>query len=414
MRIANIIQRYYPAIGGSETWCQGMCRYLARQGHQVRVLTLNVYNEDEYWQDPLPDNCLVRLGRADIDRGIFVRRYARSKIPGTLHKIFGKILYRGFKLYFYGPHSWEMYVKLAEEIRRADIVHLHTAPYPHNFIGYCLAKALGKPVAITPHFHPGHPFYELPSNYWLINGCDAVFTVSDFEKEYFVKKGINKRKIFVAYNAIEPAEYAPRNLEAFREELCKKYQMSNATKKIVFIGRKIEYKGVDILIEAASKLMAKMDLRLFLVGPDFPWFSRHYSALPQGIRDKVIDLGVIDEREKVNLLHTCDVLALPSRHEAFGIVFLEAWICGLPVVGADTGWMPHLLKDNGLISRYGDSNDLAQKLEKILTRKDLANEMAHNGRNKVMDHYVWDAVGGRILDVYRSLLEKRLSGAKKW
>jgi len=235
------------------------------KGHEARVLTLNVYNEDEYWRDPPPDNCLVRLGRVDIDKGVYVRRYVRSKIPGPLHAIFNKVLYRWFKLYFYGPHSWEMYLGLIQEIRSADIVHLHTVPYPHNFIAYCLAKTFGKPTVITPHFHPGHPFYELPSNYWLINGCDAVFTVSDFEKEYFVKKGIKKEKIFVAYNAIEPNEYTPHNLETFKEELSRKYRMGNTTKKIIFIGRKIEYKGVDIVVELScgancSKLFKASDV----------------------------------------------------------------------------------------------------------------------------------------------------------
>ena len=51
MKIVNIIQRYPPAVGGSETWCQEVCRYLAKRAMQLTVLTLDVNKEEEFWRE---------------------------------------------------------------------------------------------------------------------------------------------------------------------------------------------------------------------------------------------------------------------------------------------------------------------------------------------------------------------------
>ncbi len=403
MKVVNIIQRYSPAIGGSEAWCEGMCRYLAKNNVDVEVLTMNVYNEDEFWRDPAIANCTVRLGKLEYDNKILIRRYQRTKISPLSCGFFKYILDGRLKIYFYGPHSIEMYIKMAGRIRQADIVHLHTIPYPHNLIGFVIAKLLRKKVVITPHFHPEHPFYERKINYWLMKNCNAVFCVSDYEKDYFIKKGLDKNKLFVAYNAVDPEEFKTRDFSEFKRFFADKYKISNSTKTILFIGRKTEYKGVDHLIESVSRLLKKRDLRLFLVGPDFPWFKEFYAKLSEEDREKIIDLGVITHQEKVNLLHMSNILALPSKYEAFGIVFLEAWVCGVPVIGVNTGAMAHLIKDSGLTAKYGDVDDLTAKIEQLLSNPELSKKLGSHGKNKVFNNFVWDKAGSQILEVYKRL-----------
>ena len=83
---------------------------------------------------------------------------------------------------------------------------------------------------------------------------------------------------------------------------------------------------------------------------------------PTTTRERIIDLGTVSDQEKINLLHLAEVLVLPSRFEAFGIVFLEAWACGTPVIGAATGAIPSVIGEGGLTFPYGDATQLAEKL----------------------------------------------------
>ena len=175
MRIVNVIQRYPPAVGGSETWCCEVCRYLAQRGHDVRVLTLAVDKEEEFWREPLDRERHLGMGRLALDKGVHVRRFRRSLPVHSLHHVvFRKLLHEGLNVYFYGPHSIHLYGRLWREIRRADVVFLHTAPYPHNWVAFFLARILGRRTLMVPHFHPGHPHYESPSVYWLLRRCDEI------------------------------------------------------------------------------------------------------------------------------------------------------------------------------------------------------------------------------------------------
>ncbi len=396
MRILNIIQRYPPAVGGSETWCQEVCRWFARKGHQVTVLTMDVNKEEEFWREPHdPDRTLV-MGKLTIDRGVRVRRYNRSLPIHTVHHGFFKhVLDCFFNIYFYGPHSWEMYAKMWREVKETDIVFLHTLPYPHNYVGYLFARMFGKKVVLVPHFHPDHPHYERPSNYWLLRKCDRVITVSEFEKEYLAARGVDREKISVTGNAIHPEEYCPEGLNDFRQQLVERYGLQPQDRILTFLGRKMPDKGVGYLIEAVKRLRKETPLKLFLVGPSFEWFDELYAKLTPDEKKSIIDLGVLPQQKKVNLLHLTDLFVLPSKFEAFGIVFLEAWICGVPVLGSNRGAMPGVIGEDGFIAEYGDVDDLASTIGRALSVTQKLRSMGASGKEKVLRQYTWDAIGAK-------------------
>ena len=274
MKILNIIQRYPPAVGGSETWCQEVCRWLAQKAHQVTVMTLDVNAEEEFWRAPHDQDRTLVMGKLTIDLGVLVRRFRRSlPIHSVHHGIFKRLLDSFFNVYFYGPHSWEMYAKMWRYVKQADIVVLHTIPYPHNYIGYCFSRMFGKKVAIVPHFHPDHPHYERPSNYWLLRKVDRVIVVSDFERDYLAARGIERDKISVTGNAIHPEEYCPDRLDEFRRCLCENYGLKPDDLILTFVGRKIPDKGVGYLTEAVKQIARELPVKLFIVGPSFDWFN---------------------------------------------------------------------------------------------------------------------------------------------
>ncbi len=292
MKVLHLIQRYPPALGGSETWCREVCRHLAKTA-EMKVLTLDVLEEEEFWRDPPVEQCTIRLGRLDWDGRVLVRRYPRSlPIHSIYHSLLKVVLDGWLQIYFYGPHSVEMYRRVFSEVRTADVVHLHTVPYPHNVLGYLAARFRGKRVVITPHFHPGHPHYERWSNYWLLKHCDAVIAVSEYERNYLASKGIDARRIVTSGNGVQVEAYRPTDLARFKAELWRAHDLSAHTRAIVFLGRKLEYKGIATLVEARKRLQPERDAALFLAGPREP---RHRGAL-RADRCARASLGVAREQ----------------------------------------------------------------------------------------------------------------------
>jgi glycogen synthase len=262
------------------------------------------------------------------------------------------------------------------------------------------ARLYKKRVVITPHFHPGHPHYERWSNYWLLRRCDAVIAVSAYECDYLVAKGIDRRKIVVTGNGVHTESYLPKDLAYFQTELVRLYNLTHTTKIIVFVGRKLEYKGIATLVDACRSLSVEGDVALLLAGPPSSWFEEYYGKLSKQDRERIIDLGMVSEQEKVNLLHLADVLVLPSQFEAFGIVFLEAWACGTPVIGAATGAIPSVIGDGGLTFEYGNARDLADKLKVVLYKTELARQMVLLGQRQLVASFTWEKIARATRTAY--------------
>lgn len=415
MRVLHIIQRYPPAIGGSENWCRSLCNFAASRGILTKVATINLYNVEDFYQEPSLENNLCKLGDYDYANGVHVRRYklwsfADRRLDVVLAKL---LLFRAQlqktqlgSIFRHSPHSFEMYFKLGRKIRDADIVHLHSVPFFHILVGFVLAKLLKKKVVITPHFHPGHVHYEKSIFYKIMDKCDAVFAVTAFEKNYLRKKGVSEEKIHITGNSID---ITPQTTETdfvlFKEKTYKEHGLCDQTKKVIFIGRKEMYKGIGTLIEA-SKILAdsqRSEVALFLVGPTSKEFTDHCRSLTRMGSLKIIDLGKVTESEKENFLKLSDVLVLPSEFEAFGIVFLEAWKHHKPVIGSDRGAIPEVIKGAGLCAEYGNAPDLSRKMSSVLFDPKFAKELGDEGRKKLVESYTPEVIAKKVLDVYHDL-----------
>ena len=392
MRILNIIQRYPPAIGGAEIWCQEVCREWVRQGHDVSVLTFDVNEEEDFWRDPPMDRNRLALGPLDIDEGVRVRRFRRSLPPYTLyHGVYKLLLDRLLRVYFYGPHSLEMVTKLLGHVRAADAVFLHTTPYPHNLLGWAAARWLGKRVLIAPHFHPGHSFYDRWHQYALLRRCDGVTTLSEFENRVLEERGVAPERLVAAGCGVPEQAAPPEDVQSrvlqFREE----HGVEEGTKIVAFLGRKLKDKGVAHLYEACEEVAQGRDVALFLAGPGSDWFQEWRAELAPG-RTRLVDLGRVSDETKDTLLRAADLLALPSRYEAFGIVFLEAWAAGTPVVGSDGGAVPSVLGEGGLTAPFGDAAALATRIEQVLDEPGLSEALVAAGQELIRERYNWPRV----------------------
>ncbi len=420
MKVFHLVQRYPPAIGGSENWCRSLCEYAVSEGVISKVATINLYDIEEFFKELPPERQLFKLGEEDHENGVFVKRY---KLWSFADRGFGAFLVR-FLLYKlqlhrtqvggifkHSPHSFEMYRRIAKDIKDSDIVHLHTVPYFHNLIGFLYAKWFKKKIVITPHFHPGHVHYERRLFYKMMDRCDAVIAMTPFEKDYLVQKGVREEKIHISGNSIDSTPAVDEaDFRVLRERLFREHRISENAKKIIFIGRKEENKGIRVLIEATEVLARELkdEIVLFLVGPMIAAFDDYRKGrLPQE-RLKIIDLGSVPDEVKEALLKCSDVLVLHSAFEAFGIVFLEAWKYSKPVIGSDRGAIPSVIRGAGLWAEYGNVRQLAQKIREVLEDPGLAADLGENGRKKLETEYSTAIINQKTLNVY-----SRLYGAGK-
>ena len=150
------------------------------------------------------------------------------------------------------------------------------------------------------------------------------------------------------------------------------------------------YKGADELIEAIAQLQASMpELHLVVVGggDDLPRLRK--LACDRGIADRVVFLEGLSSEHIAACYAHCDVFALPSTGEGFGLVFLEAMAFGKPVIGADSGGIPDLVEDgvNGLLIPPRDQRRLLEALGSLLRDPSSRARLGRQGAEIVRRKY---------------------------
>jgi glycosyltransferase involved in cell wall biosynthesis len=173
-----------------------------------------------------------------------------------------------------------------------------------------------------------------------------------------------------------------------------------------FVGRFVESKGVLDLLEAAKLLKAEgtENIRLLFVG-EGPLKSQLLSHRPQAV------VGMAEASAGLRRYYRAmDLLVLPSRttptwKEQFGRVLVEAMATGVPVMGSDSGAVPEVVGDVGMVFEEGDVAELARKIKRLQGDAELARDLAQRGRQRAVIRYSGPAVAGATLEIYRRVLE---------
>jgi glycosyltransferase involved in cell wall biosynthesis len=113
-------------------------------------------------------------------------------------------------------------------------------------------------------------------------------------------------------------------------------------------------------------------------------------------------LGFVDESLKHAYLRDAAALLLPSRTDSFGIVLLESWLYGRPVVAAAAGGIPGVVDNgkNGILVPFGDIPSLANAIKLLIEDQELNRILGENGRQKLNSHFTWEAVTEKVLSAY--------------
>ena len=164
--------------------------------------------------------------------------------------------------------------------------------------------------------------------------------------------------------------------------------------KILFVGKDFLRKGGDLVIEAFNILRKKYmpSAELYIVGPKS--FNNKYKD------ENIKFLGRISPEDVCYYYNICDIFCLPSRFEAYGIVFIEALIYGLPCIARDAFEMKEFIDDsnNGYLVKDDDPEYLANTMFTLLNNKEIK-EYVLNNRDEYIKKYSWNTVAKRIISV---------------
>jgi glycosyltransferase involved in cell wall biosynthesis len=275
---------------------------------------------------------------------------------------------------------WDLLVRLyyLPKLRRAlkgrSLQAIHCTGTGSEGFGFALAafaRSIGARFTIWPAVHPGS-WGDHAIDLRLYNSADKVFCQSQFEARHLVSKGLDPQKTIVC--GLPPMCRVDGAGEALRHELA-----LNDRPVVLFLGRRDAGKGYLALLGAWHLVLKEVpDAVLLLAGPGGKEASALAHQLPP---DSIRDLGKPDEAKKADAYAACDVFCLPSEHESFGIVYVEAWSYGKPVV-CGTAPASRELIQNGVTGIHADHSEpvLASALIRLLKNRQEARRIGEAGR----------------------------------
>jgi len=281
------------------------------------------------------------------------------------------------------------------EKEKIDIVHFHTVS-PLSLTCLFVAKKLKIPTIATTHLDSDTYFSNIGLNnngskivfYKLLNKfynrLDLVITPSSYKANLTKKFGLKKLPIIIS-NGIDISEF---NFDLNNRHFLRKFKLNTDNKKILFVGRLMKEKGIDVLIKAFSIVNSKFpNTELVIVGKGY--IRKELERLVKKLKLKnVIFTGFVSDDYLKQAYASSDIFVLPSYVESQSLVLLEALTMGLPCVGSNITAIPELVINgwNGYTFEPGNHEELADKIVQIIFNKKLMKKFSENSLKLVKNH----------------------------
>lgn len=286
-----------------------------------------------------------------------------------------------------------------------DLIHSHWI-VPQGLIGSVCKRIWKIPHVISSHVLDANLFgkyrMSIPLLSTIVSNADLVSTDSTY----------NKKTIENLVDLKKPCEVIPMGVNIQEKP---PLPQSRQKQIILFVGRLIEWKGVDLLIKAMVEVrQALPDAMLYIVGEGPSRDNLIQLAGSSGLAENVKFLGRIDDDKLEEMYGSASVHVLPSRQynglvmEGLGVVLLEAMSHGVPVIGSNTGGITDIIQDrqNGFLFPSDDEKVLAQKIVELLTNGFLADQFRERGYETVRTKFSWPAISERFEATYREVRKK--------
>lgn len=247
--------------------------------------------------------------------------------------------------------------------------------------------------------------YINEQEYWLTYEAWRIIACSQFMRGE-VSRTLNSPidKIDVIFNGVVPDklrfEWTEDERQAVRRKIAKPDE-----KVILYVGRFVREKGIQVLLNSASAVLAKVPNAKFVIvgGGHRERFERFVRW--QGLADKVHFTGFMSGRPLHEMYRAADVAVFPSLYEPFGIVALEAMAAGVPVVASDAGGLKEVVLHDvtGTSHFAGNPESLAWAIIRVLEDPARAQRLVQNATNRLDTDFNWAKIAAKTIGVYESV-----------
>lgn len=386
MKILYISQFFSDSTGGGETVISNLAKEMTNRGHLVHVI------------------CHDTMERINPYPGLDIK-YVK---PCVVHKGGIPPSIRQNALYMVNAISEG--IRLA---RKNGIDVIHSNSHSSIIPGTVISKIFNIPIVSTIHdvFSFGSPSrwnrwteqYSLSKAYAILGPLfektnirmpvDMIHAVSKSTKDEILEINPSAR-ITIIPNAINSKNFS--NIDI------------SFDKFVLFIGRLVFYKNLEVIILAFRLVLEDVPAAKFFIIGDGPMRSKWEElVISYRLSQNVIFLGHVSTEKKNEMLKKCSALVFPSTHEGFGLVVLESFQMGKPVLAASVRPLDEIIRDgvDGYLIPPDRPKKWAEKIIELLNRTTLSKDMGSRGREKTLFEYNVSRIADDMEKLYRSLIK---------
>jgi rhamnosyl/mannosyltransferase len=300
------------------------------------------------------------------------------------------------------PLALQMPLELRQ--RSADVVHYHL-PFPLAIASHLLAPPSARATVVSWHAdligyprlkHMIEPFLQ---SFLSQTGAIIVSSRKMIEQSESLRRHSDKCHVV-------PYGVDPRPLEKFNHQRVAEIKSKLGGPLVLFTGRLVYYKGVEVLIQAMQKVNAT--LAIAGTGPFEPELRELTKKL--GLENRVRFLGAVEGDYLTDLYHACDAFVLPSLSaaESFGIVQVEAMMCGKPVINTSVdSTVPEVSVhgETGLTVQPNNWAELSAAINLLLNDQKLGTRLGEEARQRALARYSQEQYAKSVVKVYEQVLE---------
>ncbi len=293
---------------------------------------------------------------------------------------------------------------LPELARQVDPELIHVEEEPYSLVcgqAMRLALRLGRPLVFFTweNIFRGYKWPLSWVDRWVLSRAAWAIVGNQAAREVLARRGFHGRSLVLPQYGVDPDDFKPR----VRQPGLKRGFT------IGYFGRLLEEKGLGTLLTAVHSLPFDWRLQITGSGPFEPLLRARVEQL--GLGPRVTFTPAIPNDRIPEALGRLDVLVLPSEtrpfwKEQFGRVLIEAMACEIPVIGSDSGEIPFVIGEAGMIFPEGRWDILAGQLQKVQSQPELAAFFGRKGRERVLAQFTTDRVARETYKWYRRLRDQ--------